>query len=418
MCSYVRQIVNPCGIAPRVVLFSALPRFDGPRPRTARLRSRELQRLAWGAGALLWMFAAAPVSAQNSTGGLTLTWDAPPECPDRGVVLDKVAKHLREERKFPDDWRIEARVVRRRAQFELELNLGRVGAEPARRTLRAPTCAALVEATAVFVALALESQPSAAVSAADEIAAPESIPPHQPSAAPGATAPAPSVAGAPHASATQPPAKAPAASPSPAVQETPQTPGEELDESTERPAADGGDSEPLRLGVGVGAGWRLDTGMLPTPQSGLEARIELRVSRLRAVLGFNWVPPVETVADAYPGASIRASAILGEGLLGYALVEERFSLVPCAAFEYGALSLASRRIAVPDSQNVLWGAAGAGAHAAYRIAAGFELNFEATGLAPFSRPRLWLRTDRGDLTLFQAAAVAVRISAGIAYVFE
>lgn len=163
---------------------------------------------------------------------------------------------------------------------------------------------------------------------------------------------------------------------------------------------------------------RLDAGMLPSLRSGMQARVELRLLRLRAAFGFAWLPSMETVAETYPEASIRASGLLGEGMLGYAVLEGRFSLLPCAMFEYGTLSLEGRRIAVPDDQSVRWTAVGAGGRATYRLAEGFELGFEVAGVAPFFRPRLWVQTDRGDLTLFHAAVVAVRVSASIAYVFE
>ena len=386
-------------------------------PRSGRPRSHELRRIAWLVVALSWMFTAAPVSAQNSTRDLTLTWDVPRECPDRGAVLARIAKHLRDERKFPDDWSIDAHVLRKQAQFELKLTLRRGGAEAARRTLRSASCVALAEATAVFVALAVDLQPSAAD--ASEVA-PEQVPGSKPSTEPSSSEPTSreSTAVEPHA--TRAPTKAQHGPPSPAVQARSQTPRNQSDESEAElePAADGGRRQSLRVGLGIGLGVRLDAGMLPTPRFGLQARVELRLLRLRAALGFTWLPPVETIAETYPAASIRASGILGDGMLGYALLEGRLSLLPCAMFEYGTLSLEGRRIVVPGEQSVRWTAAGAGARATYRLGAGFELGFEAAGLAPFSRPRSWVQTDRGDMTLFHATAVALRVSAGIAYVFE
>jgi hypothetical protein len=402
---------------------SILTRFDGEMLRAGPPRSHELQRIARFGVALLGMFAVAPASAQNSTRDLTLTWDAPRECPDRGAVLAEIAKHLREERKFPDDWFVQARVVRKPAQFELELTLRRGGGEPARRTLGAASCAPLVEATAVFVALAIDSQPSAAESSTVEVGTPEPVSSPKPNTGPntggGSNEPGSRGPAAIEPSATRASSEQTAPSTT-AVQAASQTPLEQSHKSATEvaPAAVGGRRQPLRIGVGIGVGVRLDAGMLPGPRSGPQAWIDLRLLRLRVALGLAWLPPIETIAEAYPDAIIRASGLLGDAALGYAVLAGRFSLLPCVRLEYGRLSLASRGIEAPDAQSIHWAAAGAGARAAYRIAAGFELGFEAAGLAPFSRPRSWLRTDRGDLTLFHAAAVAVRVSASIAYVFE
>jgi hypothetical protein len=161
--------------------------------------------------------------------------------------------------------------------------------------------------------------------------------------------------------------------------------------------------------------------MLPkSPNFGVTARVEFRFRRLRAGAGFSVLPPRETSAAAYPSALLRAQAVVGDGVLGFAFTPgSALSFVPCVVFEYGSSTVAgSRIVASAPRQSIRWTAAGIGAHASYRFNAGLELRVEATGLMPFSRPRWWVRTERGDVTIFETAVVAVRVSTGLAYVFE
>jgi hypothetical protein len=410
-CSYVRHSPNPCGIPRRLDVLITPSEFAGRSSPFRRRRSHELQ---CGAAAIaLWgMLIGAAASAQNSTDRLTLIWDAPRECPDRGAVLARVANHLRDERKIAENWRAEAHIVRKRAQYELELRVSSDGSQPALRVLRAATCGALADATAVLVALALEPQPSAAGSPSAEPAQPSGSPPLAAGpvdgpAAPAANEPKPSTAAAAPTRPVPPPA---------AAQKSSQTAVDtlEIEDPEILPAAGSGG----RIGLGISAGARFDTGMLPSARAGLRARIELRVLRIRAGLGISWLPPIENAADSYPAASVRASAVLGDGWLGVAVLDSRLSLSPFVVVESGALALESRRIRHPDERTFHWTAIGAGAHASYRLLAGLELGVEVAGVTPVSRPRLWVRTDEGDVTLFHAAAVAVRVAVSIGYVFE
>jgi hypothetical protein len=385
-------------------------RREGPATDSRWRRSYELQ---WGAAAIaLWgMLIGATASAQNSADRLTLIWDAPRECPDRGAVLARIANHLRDQRKIAENWRAEAHIVRKRAQYELELRVNNDASQPGLRVLRAATCGALADATAVLVALALEPQPSAAGSPTAEPAQPSSS---APATANAAEAGEPATNEAKPSTQRETPART--APPRAAAQKSSQTAAEtlEIEEPEILPAADSG----KRISVAIAIATRFDAGMLPSPRPGLHARFELRVSRMRAGLGLSWLPPIEAAADSYPAASLRASAILGDGWLGFAVLDSRLSLSPFAALESGGLALESRRIRQPDDRTFHWTSLGAGARASYRILAGLELGLDVAGLAPFSRPRLWVRTDEGDVTLFHAALVAVRVCVSIGYVFE
>jgi hypothetical protein len=349
-------------------------------------------------------------TAQNSAlDGLTLVWTAPAQCPDQAEVLARIANHLQLPTPRDQRWRIEARVVHQRPQYALELSLEREGSEPAVRSLRAANCEALADATAVLVALALEPQPSAAGSTEVE----DSTSTGASRAAANGSREAAAAAQMANAEAraeaqdSKPPSPAPPPSPSSAVPEA------------KKPAAESGETAPARLRLGLAAGLRLDFGMLPrSPNFGVTGRAELRFRRLRAAAGFSVLPASEGTAVAYPRARLRAHALLGDGMLGVAITDGALSVVPCAVFEYGSSTLASLQIADGVRQSIGWTAAGIGAHARYRLAAGFELGVETTGLMPFSRPHWWVRTERGDVTVFEAAVIAVRVTAGLAYVFE
>lgn len=353
------------------------------------------------------------VTAQNSAvDGITLVWTAPAECPDHREVLVRITNHLQLSKPRDQRWLVEARVVRQRSQYQLELSLKREDSEPAVRSLRAANCAALADATAVLVALAVEPQPTAAGSTAVEDRANTAS---EQAAANGSREAAPraqAASGEPRAAAekSQPPSTAPRTSS-----------GSDTSSAVE-PAAERGKTPASQLRFGLGAALRLDLGMLPkSPSFGVTARAEVRFRRLRAAAGFSVLPAAESSAAAYPSARLRAHALLGEGQLGVAVTGEgALSLVPCAVFEYGRSTIAISRIATPapDRPSIPWTAAGIGARANYRLAAGLELGVEMTGLMPFSRPRWWVRTERGDVTLFETAVVAARVSAGLAYVFE
>jgi hypothetical protein len=347
-------------------------------------------------------------TAQDSAfDGLTLVWSAPAECPDHGEVLARIASRLQLAKPRDQRWRVEARVVHR-LQYELELSLEREASEPAVRSLRAANCEALADATAVLVALALEPQ-LAAASSSIEAGANGGSPP---AAANGSRE-----AASGGSAASREPRAATESSQPPSAPEPP-SPSSAAPAAVE-PAAESGEGTPSQLRLGLSAALRLDFGMLPrSPNLGVTTRAELAFHRLRAAAGFSVFPATESIAAAYPSARLRAHALLGDGLLGVALTEGALSVVPCAVFEYGSSTIATRRIVDHLRQSIGWTAAGIGARARYRLVAGLELGVEATGLLPFSRPRWWVRTQRGDVTVFEAAVVAVRVSAGLAYVFE
>jgi hypothetical protein len=352
------------------------------------------------------MSTAEVVSGQKSAvSELSFDWTAPAACPERGDVLARIANRLQLPERGGPQWHVEARVLTKRSQYELELSVRQDGSEPRMRSLRASDCGALADATAVLVALALEPQPYAAT-APDGSAPDANGTAVEGSADVRARSPEPKEARAPDVLER----KAAAA---------PKTPLVRAAAEADQPAAEGGGTQSWPVRVGLGASLRVNFGMLPqSPGFGGVAQIQLRLRRLRAAAGVSLFPRAESTSAKYPAVRMRTQALLGEGLLGVAVVEQPLSLVPYAVVEYGSVTADTRRIAVPGAQEIRWTAVGVGAQIGYRLIGGFEFCLDVTGLTPLSRPRWWVRTDQGDLTLFEAATVAVSTSAGFVYVFE
>lgn len=83
-------------------------------------------------------------------------WAAPPECPERGVVLEAISRRLGRPL-TAEEARVEARVVRRARGFTLRLQLQAGGRGETREVVDA-SCAALADVVAVLVAAAVEPE--------------------------------------------------------------------------------------------------------------------------------------------------------------------------------------------------------------------------------------------------------------------
>jgi hypothetical protein len=340
---------------------------------------------------------------------LTLSWDAPPECPSRDAVLASIRKHL--ERNWdPDREALQppharALVTRRGARYRLEIALQVPQAEM-QRVLSAKSCVALAEAAAFLIALAIEPetpQPLATVPADDDAS---STPPQ---IAPAAKNPAATQAAAP---------STPDSLPAPPVA-PPATVASSEPEQSPTEVATRDHSLPTPWSFGLGAALRLDFGTLPqTPGLGLRAQLEAGVAQVHAWGGLTWWPLASKRADGYPNATLKSDAWLADVIAGYDLTTAPLTITPCAVGEYGQVRLATVGISSPDRQVVVWSAAGAGLRIAYQMPVRLRALLEILGVAPFLRPRWLVRTSQRDIPVFTSAQLALRISAGIAYVFE
>src|SRR5580658_1472911 len=105
------------------------------------------------AGAALVLLSAPRALAADSA--LTLTWDAPPECPSEGDVVADVQRRLGAS--VSGKMVVaHAKVSRRRdSTWRVVLVATQDGAK-GQRTLDAPTCAAVASATALILALTID----------------------------------------------------------------------------------------------------------------------------------------------------------------------------------------------------------------------------------------------------------------------
>src|SRR5262249_10314346 len=94
---------------------------------------------------------------------VTLDWQAPPECPGSAYVMGEVARQLAGSTASPDK-RIRARaeVQKEGAKWNLRLSVEQ-GDRRGERSLRAESCKAAADATALIVAMAVD--PSRALAA-------------------------------------------------------------------------------------------------------------------------------------------------------------------------------------------------------------------------------------------------------------
>ncbi|HWO10801.1 MAG TPA: hypothetical protein VNN80_15010 [Polyangiaceae bacterium] len=116
--------------------------------------------------------AASPVSAQSDAeGSVQIAWDAPPGCPDREVLVRRLADALADAPPgLGAGWHVRGRVrADRERAWVLVLELRAPGAAadapPAERVLSARDCDDLGEAAAVAIAIALDDAQKAGVGA-------------------------------------------------------------------------------------------------------------------------------------------------------------------------------------------------------------------------------------------------------------
>src|SRR3954470_15168555 len=114
--------------------------------------------LGWSVGAAL---VCAASSVRADSGALaSVSWQAPPECPDGEALRSRLELVLGAElSEYARDWQVQGRVSSESGAWQLTLELREPGAAavaaPARRLVRAARCEDLVEAAARAIALAI-----------------------------------------------------------------------------------------------------------------------------------------------------------------------------------------------------------------------------------------------------------------------
>ena len=372
-------------------------------------------RTAWPWLCALALAGARMLAAAQSMPELTLTWQAPDECPGESAVRQRVRSYLPADHRANGAVTARAHVRAARHGYRLELNLLGMD-QTGRKALSAATCAPLADAAALLVALALDPR---SASIADAAAPPASASPpsdglQAPDSTPSRAAEVPSDA-ARDAPAPDP-AHAPLAPATPLPESTTPDAEAEAEAAQTTPSAATAD---FQVVLEPGVGLAFDVGMLPqSPALGLRPHLAIGIGAFRAAAGLAFWFGAEGASDAYPRARVAGRGLLGDLQLGYRIALDPFVIVPSIAGEVGELSITARGITMPGSAGVTWAAAGAGLHNAYRVFGQLALTLDAFALAPFARPHLVVATATGPARVFTSAALTLRCSAGLAYGFD
>lgn len=293
-----------------------------------------------------------PAAARAQPRSLTLTWTAPPGCPDTDAILRRV-RDLRASDRPTAPLPATATVTRDARRWRV-----RIETPGGTRTLAAPRCASLAEATAVVLALALDD--AASVSPTAPSRPRPTLPPEVEQLT----------------DAERPPVLRPPAAPPP--------------------------PPPPRPRWSLGARALLDANALPDTGFGVLLSAAWRSRGLRVELS----PTVAFAARGAPspqGASLEALRL---SLATRLCATSRDAAVGlCALVDVGWLRARSQGFTVPGDGDAPWLQAGASAFA--RVGAGI-IALDLAG--PITRPRFVVQgSDAG----WEVPAVTVMLSGGV-----
>jgi hypothetical protein len=320
------------------------------------------------------LFVGQPTARADSP-SFRLEWDAPRGCPGEGYVRDAIEQLLAGGPRASVE--VEARAVVGRTEagaWRVRLTTVREGASGT-RTLEAPSCRSLADATALIVALTIDPARVAANQPADAAAA-----------APAVDVPAVAEAGA--AGDGRGDASADASDAGADAEPTPRT-ARGPSESPVRVAAP--DRGPLdgpaekRVGFAVFASAGGDLGSLPAPALGffLGGAVLLRSLRIDAY-GSYWLKEPAHAAFANVGVDV---SLLAGGVRGCYLPFRRvLELGVCSGVEVGALFGEGFGVVSPSSGSRVWIAGTVAGRASWRILGPLSLALDLGIAIPFLRP--------------------------------
>ena len=320
----------------------------------------------------------APAAAQAATAsGVQLAWHAPEQCPSEAQVLARVAEYVGE---HGASAHVDAEATVERVaedRYSLALTLKSTGA---RRELTASTCDRAAEAAALLIAIAID--PSLAV--LPEGAGNSQNPDQNQSQ---------------NQSQSQNQGQNPNQNPDPNPDQSEnQSQGKEIT----------WDAAVLAV---------LDLSSMPGASFGLAALGNAKLSFWRFGLAAELFSPAEGNVSQIPTATVSVSAFMARASVCPAWMLGDLELGPCAFGEIGRTSGEARGIAKPLDGSALWLALGLLAQARVALGSHFNLLVEAGAALPGTRRRFLVRTDNGDVSLFQATAVSPRFGLGISYEF-
>lgn len=306
-----------------------------------------------------------------------LVWTAPASCPDREALLAGIERR-RGRLLTPGQVRLRARTSvlgPRRYHLELELNLGE---RREMRVLTANTCAALVDAAALVIALAIDAGPPPATTPSPPSPEPPEPPPELPEQLPALTAP-------------------------------PEPPPPVF--ADEPPAAPSG-APPRRRGPGgfVRLQGLAELGALPGPTGGLALAGGLLWPRFRLELQATYLAPrTATTVQADVRASLFAGALLGCARPGRGALE--FPL--CAGLELGGVPGVAVGPGVRATALGRWLAGVLGVGVVWRVRPRIGLWAAVQGLAAIQRPTFVLRDPGPEVVLFDTDVLSARLTLGV-----
>lgn len=326
-----------------------------------------------------------------------LQWTAPAGCPGREALRAGI-EGRRGRALVPGQAHVLARTIAlgpRRYRLDLELTLGE---RRETRVLTASTCAALVDAAALLIALAIDAEPEAGRDRTDAAPAhqagdPAHVEPGQ-DAAPVAPRPAPPRPEP----ATAPPDPSPPGPPPPIL----------ADEPPATPPA----SLPRRRGPGgfLRVQGLAEVGALPGPTGGLALAGGLLWPRFRLELQATWLAArTATPAQADVRASLFAGALLGCARPGRGALE--FPL--CGGLELGGMPGVVDGPGLRTTALGRWLAGVLGVGVAWRVHPRIGLWAALQGFAAMQRPTFVLRDPGPELVLFDPGVVSARLALGV-----
>lgn len=326
--------------------------------------------------ALTWLIAQVPEPPAPAD---DIRWTAPPGCPDRTALLAGIERR-RGRALGPNQVRMNAAISATSGRFELQLTLEILDHEE-HRTLSATRCAALVDAAALMIAVAIDAR------------IPAEPPPSEPP--PSESPPSESPPTEP------PPTESPVDTPPPQPLEPAPDPLPPPPPPAPRP----------RFGGFVRVQGGLDIGGVPGPTGAVGLAFGLLWRRARLELRPLFLAPRTTAAESHRLQALHVGlAAIGCARLGRGALE----LPLCGGFEGGVT-----RGVVTDPNGATsvvpgpWLAPLLNIGLTWRPTSRLALWAAVEGLVPVRRTSFQLRDPAGAFLLFQPASAALRLLVGL-----
>jgi hypothetical protein len=337
---------------------------------------------------------------------LRLSWQAPKGCPTADHVKDAALRASGDVGREP----LEADVrVEHAERWTVTIRTHRANVAAAERHLEATSCAALADATAVILALALipEASTTRNASATPAVsAAAAAAPAPEAEAAPAAAAPPPSRPPSPAAA----PPPSPVASPAPA--ERALVSDGALVSDADRAAAQGAFAHALAASASLHA----DGTTLPSAAVGGRAALAWTPARVRLEVGGSYFSE-QSKTTATSGAGAAFTLLVADARGCWAIARSARSgveLSPCIGADVEVVQARGFGAAKNYDANAAWVSATGGALLRVPMTSWLALRADAGAIVPFSRPRFVVE---GDGAVHRPAPLGVRGGIGAELLF-